>query len=440
MTIYIIADAGPDNGGFVIESGSQQPNLSGFPGPFALVFEPHNIYDSNIEVQVQLFQTMPGFDPENLVLKVRFFDGSTNDEVYSFSGTLEGPESTRSIVAVMEASEEFAFVDLLVGDLDLQESYVTGQPYFNALDSIGRNVISFDLPPGNFSGEVSVYESLTELDNPPSTLYMQFKDNVQLYTELLRVANKLNARFWVELDPTLTPEQAIQTAQDLMPHDHHVRFLYSPIVARPMNATGLRGKKVPRATGGIVVAKHMLRDAAVNALGIPPLHQPIANYDHPISFVGIEMRPDVKLTDPLRKQLADACINVVQRMRFPNGVRYVIGDVLTAYGDNNSLLKLTNASDISMFIDNRLKAIGLRHLLKANEDFATDAMKEAKRFMDACTSKERKLLVQPEEFTGLYQLSIVPLASRPYDAVVVKAAYRPHGATRAMYLDTIVTK
>ncbi len=408
---------------------------------FDLYFEPHNIFDENIAVRAQISQISDDFDLESLKLKITFFDDTTDDELYSFVGGLGDASKSNSLVAVMEASQEFADVQLKLNiqpDADLKTSLVNC-PYFNGLNELGRKVTIVPLPAGSTTQKFDLFETITELDNPPTTLYMQFYDNVKDYTDMLRAVAKLNCRMWVELDPTLTVDQAIQVAEDLLPMDHRVRFLWSPIVARPKGAVGLSGKKVPRLAGGFVIAKHMLRDAATNSQGIPPLHRPIANYDYPIPFIGIEQRNDVKLTDPVRKRLANACINVVQRIKFDTGIRFVIGDVLTAEGDNNSILKLTNASDISMYIDNRLKQIVKRHLTKSDEDFLGDALKECKRFMDACTTKERKLLVQPEEFSGLYQLSIVPRQDRP-DAVDIKARYRPHGAKRAAFFNSEVVK
>ncbi|MNZ81643.1 hypothetical protein D3C78_1003190 [compost metagenome] len=69
-----------------------------------------------------------------------------------------------------------------------------------------------------------------------------------------------------------------------------------------------------------------------------------------------------------------------------------------------------------------------------------DALKECVRFLDACTSKERPLLVKAEEFSGFYDLKIVPSEDRPFDKVKVKNRYRPQGAARAADLDTEITK
>lgn len=400
-----------------------------------LNFVPYNIYDDSVIVEAAIFQTSDDDSLESLKLRLIFVDALTDDVIYQFTGTLDD-ESNHSIVAVMEASGEFESVEL---NVNVDAESIASFGMFNGLDSLGRNSSRVPLPAGT-APTVDLFQTLTQLDYDPSTLYMQFRDDVKMFTDMVRVANKLNTRLWVELDPTLTAEQALQTANDLAPHNHRVRFLWSPVVARPANAVGLRGKKVPRIAGGYVVAQHMLRDARTNAQGVPPLHQPIAGFDYPLNYVGMEMRADVNLSDPMRKKLADAQINVVQRVRYRNGVRFVIGDALSAYGDNNSILKLTASADIAMFIDNNLVQIVHRHLLKATEDTIADATKEARRLLDACTSKDRKLLVHSDELGGFYQLSITPRDDRPYDAIDVKCSYRPHGTTRAAFFETTVTK
>lgn len=403
-----------------------------------LDFEPYNIFDENVGLNVHLFQMADVISASDIKISLEFHDDLTGDLIYKFIGTLDDSGSTNSIVSVMEASEEFSAVSLTI-DHDRLDG-LTQNPAFNPINTLGRKMSIVQLPAGVMPPAVDIFELVTQLDNTPNTLYMQFYDDVETFTEMLRIANKLDARLWVELDPTLSSEQALMTAKELSPFNHRVRFLWSPIVARAANSIGLRGKKVPRIAGGYVVAQHILRDANVNSQGIPPLQNAIAGYDYPINFVGMEQRKDVVLNDPMRKKMADAQINIVQRIKYPAGIRFVIGDVLTAYGDNNSLLKSTPASDISMFIDNGLKAIVFRHLLKATETMIQDATKEARRFLDACTSKERKLLVNSEELGGFYTLDIKPREDRPYDAVSVKCGYRPHGTTRAGFLDTVVSK
>lgn len=401
-------------------------------------FKPYNVYDNTLSLGVKLSQIGMSASSSDYKLSLKFSDISTDDTVYEFEGTLQDADNIASLVAVMDASEEFEFVELHAPSNQI--SKYADLAFFNPISSLGRKSLNLAVPAGVAPERVDVFGTITGLDDTPQTLYMRFTDDVGLYTEMVRTAVKLDARLWIELDPSLTVDQAIMVASELNPQEHRVRFLWSPIVARPANSVGLRGRKVPRVSGGYVVAQHMLRDANVNEQGIPPLHTPIAGFDFPITFVGIEQRAGVLLDDPTRKRLADAKINVVQRIKYDDGVRFIIGDGLTAYSSNNSLLKLTNASDISMFIDNRVKQIVFRHLLKATDNTIEDATKDIRRFLDACTSKERKLLKQSEELGGYYQISLTPRNDRPYDAINVKVGYRTQGMTRAAYLDTVISK
>jgi len=406
---------------------------------FELSFDLANHLDSGVELKAAVKQLSPELEADQLSLEVSFIDVGTGDVLYRVSGYLNpDDEATSSIVSIMDALDDFSNVELTIdedyiadlADLDL----------FNEFESLGRNAEVVSIPTAAMPTVPTVYDVVSNMDIEPISLYMQFTNDFGLFTQLLRVANKFNVDLWVELDPTLTLDQVYLIAEDLAPYDHHVRLVWSPIIARPLNAVGLKGKKLPRQVGGYIMAQTLLRRASTNVQGIPPLHTPIAGYDFPVVFAGIEQKPDVIFSDYARKKLANLQVNAVQRVRYESGVRFVIGDCLTAYGDNTSLLKVTNASDISMFIDNRIKGIIKRHLLKAMDTMIEDALKECVRFLDACTSKERPLLVKAKEFSGFYDLTIVPSEDRPFDKVKVKCRYRPQGAARAADLDTEVTK
>ena len=416
------------------------------PALFELGFDLANHLGAGVDLVAKIKQTtnddLADLDVEEigpiLLLDLSFVDSATQDIIYQAKGYLNPDDNvTSSIVAIIEAMDDFSEVELTLGD-DIAD--VIDLDFFNEFNSLGRNSAKAIVPSSPVPVLANPYIIITGQDIEPNDLYMQFYDDFGLFTDLLRVANKLNIDLWVELDPTLTLDQVYQIAEDLAPNDHHVRLLWSPLRSRPLGAVGLKGKKIARHAGGYVMAQLLRRRANTNIHGVPPLHEPIAGYNYPITFSGIEQRADVILDDVARKKLANLKVNVVQRIRYESGVRFVIGDCLTAYGDKTSVLKLTNASDVSMFIDNRIKAIIRRHLLKAMDTMIGDALTECTEFLDACTTKDRPLLVKSEEFSGFYDLTILPRQDRPYDAVAVKCRYRPQGAARAAYLETEVTK
>lgn len=414
---------------------------------FTLSFDLANHLDDNVMLEVALKSTFPGeiSSAEGANLDLKFVDRATGDVIYAMNGTIVSPENPQaasfgpgSIVDFMEAMDDFSDVEIYVSH---QNSYSLSEAdCYNEYNSLGRNKVSLNVPTALIPPSNSVFDIVTSQDIEPTSMYMQFTNDFQLFVELLQVANKLNVALWVELDPDLSFEEAMMIAVDLAPFDHHVRLLWSPIRARPLDAKGLKGKKIPRHSGGYILGQLLKRHAQTNSQGVPPLHIPVAGFDYPIPFVGIEQNPNVILNDYARKILAEAQVNIVERMKYPNGVRFIVGDCLTANGDNTSALKLSNVSDISMFIDNRIKMIIMRHLLKPTDTFIEDALEECSRFLDACTTKERPLLKKSADFSGYYSLTITPRDDRPYDAVDVKCKYLPQGAVRAAYLDTTVTK
>ena len=416
-----------------------EKNYVGIPF-FELGFDVANHLGDGVELAAALKNIGPDLSSfERVSLDIQFLDMATGDQIYRIQGLLDpDEENISSIVSIMEAMEDFSNVELIVKNANIQD--IKKLDCFNAFNSLGRNKEVISVPAAPMPIVADVYDILTAQDIEPIALYMQFTNDFGLFTQLLQTANKLNIALWVELDPNLTTDQALQIASDLAPLDHHVRLLWSPIRARPMGAVGLKGKKIARHTGGYLMGQLLKRRAQTNSAGIPPLHRPIAGFDYPIPFLGIEQNPEVLFRDHERKALAEVQLNYIERMRSANGVRFIIGDCLTANGDHKSALKLSNVSDISMFIDNRLKDITKRHLLKPTDDFIQDALDECQKFLDACTTKERRLLKKSTQFAGFYSLSIVPREDRPDDAVNLKCGYHPEGATRAIYFDTEVTK
>lgn len=408
-------------------------------GAFVLHFTLHSFLDANVELQVALHQTTRDLMVANHAVKLNFVDVSTGEAVYSISGVLIDDENqSNSIVAVMNAMTDFDQV-VLTTSLTSFEASFKALPYYNEVNSLGRKSTALVVPTQLPGKKTDLYSVLTSQDDQATVMYMILGDDLSLLMDMVRVANHLRVRLWVELDPTLTLDQAIMIALELKLLDHHICLLYSPILARPLNAVGLKGKKVARHTGGVILAEYLKRQANTNTAGIPAIHRPIAGFDYPISFVGIEQNPQVLLDDTALKALANVQLNVIKRERFPNGIRFILNDSLTTYGDNKSVLKLANASEISMLIDSRLIEISKRHLQKHIEGTIEDSLKECIKFLDACTTKERPLLRKSKEIGGFYTLSITPRDDRPNDAVDLECAYHPQGTGRAIYLKTTVT-
>ncbi|MBJ9425223.1 hypothetical protein [Acinetobacter seifertii] len=430
---------------FLLMNAMGELTLSNVESPAAVMqiaIEPYSHLGDGVSLDVRFFATETTITPESVKAELVFKDTVTGDQIYKFTGSLNTDETAvNSISAVIDATEEFKTFEInILDDLNFANA-IQQSNAFNALSTLGRKYVPIPWSSDALESNINqVFDILTQQDVPPTRLAVAFTDNVPLFTELLRVADELNIRLIVELDPTLTIDQAVQIGNDLSPFDHRVMLIWNPTLSRPINAVGLNGKRTPRLAIGKILGEHALRDARTNTAGIPPLQDPIAGFDYPFKFTGMQKRGDIVLDDTARKRLANAQINVVERQSYRSGIRFILGDVLTANGDNTAILKLANSSDIAMFIDNSINAIVMRHLLKGMTTFIEDATKESKKFLEACTSKDRPLLVQSKELSGLFELSITPRADRPDDAVDVSLGYHPNGCTRAAYSNFAVSK
>lgn len=408
----------------------------------SISLDPYSHYGDGVELKVKFRATDPDLSLDSLKLELKFIDIATQDIIFTATGSMSLDENAiNAINSVVDATEEFRDFNIKINDLTTFLAKVQLSQAFNGVNDLGRKEVSIPWNAGQIQSNVdSIFSILTELDELPTRLAFAFKNNVSVFTQLLRVIDKLNIRLFVELDPTLTIDQAISIAEDLSPFDHRVSFIWSPNLARPINSTGLKGKKTLRLVMGTLMGWHALRDARTNNAGIPPYQDPIAGFDYPFSYIGMEKRADIRFGDVERKRLAKAQISCVERRVFRTGVRFILCDVLNANGDNSAILKLINASDISMFIDNTINQIIDRHLLKGLETMIDDATKECTKFLDACTTKDRRLLVNSSEIGGYYNFKITPRADRPDDAVDVENNYHPQGAARAAYYTSTIEK
>lgn len=417
---------------------------------FELEFTCANYFDDDVWMKAFLSQTTQSKSIAGLSLELKFVDDNNDDKIYSFKGMLNSDiNSYTSIVAVMDAHDDFSDVKLSLypenmpdDEEDFFDMYLNEDdaPSFNAYDSLGKRFQYLSVPTELLDTVPDLYQTIVRQDVTPSVMYYQMGDNLQDYTALVRVAKKLKIRLIVELPPELTVDQACQLAEDIALDEFGVTFIYAPVVARPIDAAGVKGKKVPRWCGGTLLGRYMRREANKDGNGIPAIHRAIAGYDYPYTYVGLAQNPDVYLGDDELKRLADAKVNVIKREKYANGIRFILEDSLTTYNDNQSILKLCNASDISMFIDKRLIEITKRHVQKHMDGFLEDSLKECTEFLDNCTTKERPLLRQSSVLGGFYVLSITPSNERPDDMFILECAYHPQGTARALLLKTEVTR
>lgn len=402
----------------------------------------HSKLNQGIKARIALFQTEEGdYTPENTLCKFALVDGTTDDVVVQIEGNLGDDEDDYgTLIAAAHASGEFKLFNLEVNKEGFTDAIKTSRAT-NALNGLGRSALMADwaYEPISKSNMSDIYDIITTTPETPTGIYMVLGDNPMLLTEALRAAKKLNIPLTVELDPTLSVEQAISVAESIHTHDYRVNVIWNPTLSRPNNATSLKGRLKPRYAIGTLMGRTMLRNANTNANGIPPLHRPIAGYNYPFTWPGLVQRDDVVMSDLVRKKLAKARINTIHSEKFTSNSRFILGDVQTQYDvKTGSPLALTNSSEISMFIDRTAIEITRQNLLSPQSEFLKKIISDIGKFLDKCADVNNQLIVNSEEIGGFYSLSVVPRADRPNDAVDLRIAYRPEGATRAVYLNTAV--
>jgi hypothetical protein len=421
---------------------SKVSQLKTMPYQWFAVFDTHSKMDDNVELQVKIKQKSTSLKPENLTLGLKWVDTAHKDTVLDIQGAfIQDIEDFSGIVSVAHATEQFSIFELYIGSEF--EGYIADSDAFNQLNGLGRAYVSYTLDEDTDKNALSdddLFDAIVEAETRPNYLAMFFKGNVSLFNTMLRASEKLNIPLKVELDPTLTPEQMILIAEELSAYSHRVEIIACAVLARPNSSQSIYGKKVPRYALGTLMGYTLLRNSKTDALGIPPLKTPIAGYNFPMRWAGMQMRGDVKFKEEVRNDLAKAKVNMVLLDHFDTGSRYVLTDCLTQYDSQTSVLRLTNSSEISMFIDNRLINICKRHLLKGKSDFVADALRECQSFLESCSTETAGLLVDSEDLGGKYTIEITSRKDRPHDAVDLKCGYRPEGAVRAVYLSTSVHK
>lgn len=422
--------------------------VNGSQFAFVVQCKLNTLLDENIALTVSMHQQDKIFSVEKTLLKLAWIDTKTKEPIIKIEGTLSGNDEDLSSItySAMQCGDFEEFELVTAPDKMFYQSSIAGAPFFNMYGSLGRNSQTIQVQPlddediEDEDNDDLLYESIISTSPKPNYLAMIFPKNesLELFHTMLRASETLNIPLKVELDPNHSIQSACETAKFLQAKSHRVEIIWCALQARPNSARTEKGRKFPRYALGTILGMTLKRNTKVNMLGIPPLQRPVAGYDFPIHWKGIEQRKDLYFTDENRKSLAEAKVNVVRREEFDTGERYIVSDTLTQYEESASVLQLTNSSEISMYIDNRIIDITKRHLLKSKAQFYQDAQTECAQFLDKCVASG--LLVKSETLNGYYSLSITPRLDRPHDAVDIKCGYLPDGCTRVAYLETSVNK
>ena len=426
-------------------------------------------FDSNVVAKVMAVDektfTEPADPLNNLVFKISLTDKIDASVITELTGRLY----TGGGVEALEEhhGDDFGYITSKLdfyGALDSQyDFFETVTTSYNAADAAAIMTALDTMGALNQLGDYRVKE--VELAVPASTVtdltpteiknalldmrdrprYLVTCDVASLpnIEALAETMGKLNCHVLLDIGDINDWQSAVALAETLNINDHRFWVFWNPNKSRPSNATTVLARKKWRPCVGDYLAQLLIRNAASNAAGIPPIYRPIAGYDFPLSFRDMEKKGGLSLDEEAQNALASAGVNVVINERFEGGDRWVYGDALTQYDSKTSALRLINASEIETYTANVVIGIAKKHLLKGMSSYIKDATSECERFLDACVVDDsgKGLLVQSSELGGrYYALSITPRADDPFSKVDIKFSRRPQGCARQAFLETTITK
>lgn len=404
---------------------------------FDLEFETHS-YLADTQLEAAFMSKVANPQLSDIVMHLRIVDSVNGDEVLKIKGTLdEDPDNLASIVAVADATKAFEVFELTLHELagDVLDA-IKSSDAFNASNSLGRSKTVIELPDEQtppFDGD-EVYSILTNLVDVPAYIALPQTNDLPLYVAALRAAEKLNIPLDAEIDPTITAEQAAEFALSMDAQSYRVQFIWSPNLCRARDAVSLSGRKIPAPYIGQYIGNKLLRNARTDAKGYAPLHVGVAWKDFPFRKKALSLRRDVVFDEPTEKMLAKAKVNVVRPLKFKQGIRYVLSDLLTQYQSENSALRLVTSAEIAMRTSNEVVLILKEHMLKPTSNFIQDASKDIDKYLSGAVIAG---WLKPAEDLGgkPYEFRIVQDKDFPFERVRLYLERRPEGATRNAIFD-----
>lgn len=424
-------------------------------------------FDDNVEARVMVVDTKttaPANDPlNNLVFKVAFTDKINGGLITELKGRLY----TGGGIEALEESHANDF-NYITGKLDFYGALDNEYDFFESVttsySAAQADAIKTALTTNGALNQMGDYRVKEKVLAVPATAVsditadalktslLNMRDRPRYITScevgslphieaIAEVVGKLNCHAILDAGNIKDWQSVVGLVEAMALNDHRIAVLWNPNESRPSGASTVLARKKWRPCVGDYLAKLLIRNAATNASGIPPLNRPIAGYDFPVSFRDIEQFDGLTLDEEAQNALAEAGVNVVINERFEGGDRWIYGDALTQYDSKTSALRLTNAAEIETYTTNGVLGITKKHLLKGMSTFITDATDECERFLSACSTDTAGLLKPSSELGGLYYaLSITPRADAPFEKADVKLSRRPEGCARQVFYEGVVTK
>ncbi|CAM4285965.1 hypothetical protein [Acinetobacter pragensis] len=395
-------------------------------------------YLADAQLEAAFISKVSNPELSDIVLRLRIVDSVNGDEIIKIQGALdEDPDNLASIVAVADATKEFEVFELALPQepSDILEAIKSSEA-FNSSNSLGRSKTVIELPDDTlpaFDGD-EIYTILTNQVEPPAYIVLPQTDDLPIYVAALRAAEKLNIPLDAEIDPTITAEQAAEFALSMDAQSHRVQFIWSPNLCRARDSVSLSGRKIPAPYIGQYIGDKLLRNARTDAEGYAPLHVAVAWKDFPFRKKALELRPDIVLDEPTVEMLAKAKVNVVRPIKFKQGMRYVLSDLLTQRQSKNSALRLVPAAEIAMRTSNEVVSILKEHMLKPTSSYLKDASDDIDDYLSGAVTAG---WLKPADDLGgkPYAFRLTPDKNFPFERVRLYLARRPEGATRAVIFD-----
>lgn len=419
------------------QGGLNLSSSSGGDAVFSLELVTHS-YLADTQLEAAFISKVSNPELSDIALRLRIVDSVNGDEVLKIQGTLDDdPDNLASIVAVADATKEFEVfeLNLLQEPSDILEAIKRSEA-FNSSNSLGRGKTVIELPDDTlpaFDAD-EIYTILTNQVEPPAYIVLPQTDDLPTYVAALRAAEKLNIPLDAEIDPTITAEQAAEFALSMDAQSHRVQFIWSPNLCRARDSASLSGRKIPAPYIGQYIGDKLLRNARTDAEGYAPLHVAVAWKDFPFRKKALELRPDIVLDEPTIEMLAKAKVNVVRPIKFKQGMRYVLSDLLTQRLSKNSALRLVPAAEIAMRTSNEVVSILKEHMLKPTDNYLKDASDDIDEYLSGAVTAG---WLKPADDLGgkPYAFRLTPDKNYPFERVRLYLARRPEGATRAAIFD-----
>lgn len=446
---------------FINESGAIALGVGAVANPtntaLKITFALHDILDEGCDLELKFYSragaTLTSGKPtaiNDIQAELTFKDSLTKKQLYSFTGLLAANTKGITLAQVAQDSNVFStFTVTLLGDNANTADAIITSLAGNLPNTLGRKKVTLAVPTmagASATIPASFYElmfnRLSYGDLRPNYLAIAQTDNLSLINCLMRIAEKRNCLIFGDIDPTLPLDSAMAVSSGIEAKTALVSWFFNATKSRPRDAETVSGAKVFRPSVGVLLGYTLLRNANTNKQGIPPLQIPIAGYDYPLPFKGMELRSDIFYDQDTLDRLADqgVAINPVILHQGNEGSRFIFGDLKTQYDDDgDSPLTLINSTEILVYTANAVLDIISRYLRTGMDEFIEFAERDCRAFLDNCFSAG--LLKAADNLGGKpYTLSITPREDRPFDAVDVSFARRPAGAARAAFLNTSVEK